>query len=89
VLLAAILAAIPAQHRILTSCAPGLLVEETGRPTTAEGPARKILHVTCSFDLGGTQTQIRNLCERTTDAWFVHDTVEIFPSRTTSTGAST
>jgi glycosyltransferase involved in cell wall biosynthesis/SAM-dependent methyltransferase len=38
----------------------------------------KVLHVTCSFDLGGTQTQIRNLCTALAPA-FVHEAVETFP----------
>jgi glycosyltransferase involved in cell wall biosynthesis len=42
--------------------------------------ARKVLHVTSSFDLGGTQTQIKNLC--TSDATgFSHHANEIFPER--------
>jgi glycosyltransferase involved in cell wall biosynthesis len=39
------------------------------------------VHVTCSFDLGGTQTQIRNLCEHSTDEQFEHETVEVFPEQ--------
>jgi glycosyltransferase involved in cell wall biosynthesis len=44
-------------------------------------PAKRILHVTCSFDLGGTQTQIRNLCEHSSDATFEHETIEVFPEQ--------
>ena len=38
-----------------------------------------ILHVTCSFDLGGTQRQIINLCENNKNELFCHETIEIFP----------
>lgn len=38
----------------------------------------KLLHVTCSFDVGGTQTQIRNLCLAEAPRWR-HEVVEIFP----------
>ena len=41
----------------------------------------KVLHVTCSFDLGGTQRQIMNLCEHQDGAPFVHDAIEIFPEQ--------
>jgi glycosyltransferase involved in cell wall biosynthesis len=37
-----------------------------------------VLHVTGSFDLGGTQTQIRNLCEFP-GARYRHEATEIFP----------
>ena len=40
---------------------------------------RKVLHVTCSFDLGGTQRQIKNICEHQDGSPFTHDAVEIFP----------
>lgn len=38
----------------------------------------KVLHVTSSFDLGGTQTQIKNLCTAPSTR-YQHDTVEVFP----------
>lgn len=41
--------------------------------------AVKVLHVTCSFDIGGTQRQIVNLCESNNGNIFSHDTIEIFP----------
>ena len=41
-------------------------------------PPRRIMHVTSSFDLGGTQRQIMQLCLSTT-ARFEHSTTEIFP----------
>jgi glycosyltransferase involved in cell wall biosynthesis len=40
-----------------------------------------VCHVTCSFDLGGTQRQIRNLCLGNGDARFAHITDEIFPEQ--------
>ncbi|MBN1292795.1 MAG: glycosyltransferase, partial [Candidatus Latescibacteria bacterium] len=39
----------------------------------------KILHVTCSFDLGGTQRQILNLCKNSDNRDVYHSTIEIFP----------
>jgi glycosyltransferase involved in cell wall biosynthesis len=39
---------------------------------------RKILHVTSSFDLGGTQTQIKGLCTYSPSG-FDHQAIEIFP----------
>ena len=41
---------------------------------------RTVLHVTCSFDLGGTQTQLRNLCLAPDPRW-KHEVVEIFPEQ--------
>jgi glycosyltransferase involved in cell wall biosynthesis len=48
-------------------------------PRALGGGRVKVLHVTSSFDLGGTQTQIRNLCVARASAAFDHDAVEIFP----------
>lgn len=39
----------------------------------------KVLHVTCSFDLGGTQRQIMNLIENDSGGALSHDTIEVFP----------
>ena len=39
----------------------------------------KVLHVTCSFDLGGTQRQIMNLCENIKSGAFLHEAIEVFP----------
>jgi glycosyltransferase involved in cell wall biosynthesis len=39
---------------------------------------RRVAHVTGSFDLGGTQTQIKFLCTAA-DAAFEHQAIEIFP----------
>jgi glycosyltransferase involved in cell wall biosynthesis len=40
----------------------------------------RVLHVTASFDLGGTQTQIKNLCEGAkVEGLISHEAVEIFP----------
>jgi glycosyltransferase involved in cell wall biosynthesis len=80
VVLAGILGVLPIQLRLvrlLAMQAPRW--RRVARPRRLRGRAKRILHVTGSFDLGGTQTQIRNLCERTTDDWFEHDTVEVFP----------
>ena len=40
---------------------------------------KKVLHVIASFDLGGTQRQVMNLCENSGDGDFIHQTTEIFP----------
>lgn len=40
---------------------------------------KKVLHATCSFDLGGTQRQIMNLCENSSDGDFVHQAIEYYP----------
>lgn len=49
------------------------------KPVVVARPARpKVLHVTSSFDLGGTQTQIKNLCT-SGSARYQHDAIEIFP----------
>jgi glycosyltransferase involved in cell wall biosynthesis len=82
VVLAFILGMLPFQLRILR-----VLATQAPRwrrlvgARRLRGAPRKILHVTCSFDLGGTQTQIRNLCEHSSDQWFEHDTVEVFPEQ--------
>lgn len=39
---------------------------------------RRVLHVTTSFDIGGSQTQIRHLCEAT-GTHFEHHATELFP----------
>lgn len=38
-----------------------------------------VLHVTCSFDLGGTQRQLLNLCSNNGLGRFHHEAIEIFP----------
>jgi glycosyltransferase involved in cell wall biosynthesis len=48
------------------------------RRRTGGAVARRVLHVTGSFDLGGTQTQIRHLCTAP-HARYEHRPVEIFP----------
>jgi glycosyltransferase involved in cell wall biosynthesis len=46
-----------------------------------EGTAiRKVFHVTSSFDLGGAQTQIMNLCTSRSGS-FRHLAIEVFPER--------
>lgn len=49
------------------------------RPRRMSEGKVKVLHVTSSFDLGGTQTQIKNLCLAGGKGVFEHDSVEIFP----------
>lgn len=39
----------------------------------------RVLHVTCSFDLGGTQRQIKNICENRHNDDFEHLSIELFP----------
>lgn len=39
----------------------------------------KVLHVTCSFDLGGTQRQIVNVCSHNDSSRFFHEAIEVFP----------
>ena len=39
----------------------------------------KVVHGTCSFDIGGTQKQIIYLCREGNRKGFHHETVEIFP----------
>ncbi len=41
----------------------------------------KVLHITGSFDLGGTQRQIMNICENNDNSNFIHQTIEAFPER--------
>lgn len=49
------------------------------KPAAVGKPARpKVLHVTSSFDLGGTQTQIKNLCTSGSER-YQHEAIEIFP----------
>jgi glycosyltransferase involved in cell wall biosynthesis len=48
------------------------------RRRATSGDTLNILHVTSSFDLGGTQRQIINLCTSRA-ARLRHDTIEIFP----------
>jgi glycosyltransferase involved in cell wall biosynthesis len=43
------------------------------------GTPLRVCHVTCSFDLGGTQRQIKHLCEKNSDPRFIHETIEAFP----------
>jgi len=46
-------------------------------PAVGDSP---VLHVAASFDLGGTQTQIKNLCTYP-GAAFNHEAIEIFPEK--------
>ena len=47
-------------------------------PRPVSGSPLRIMHVTSSFDVGGTQRQIKNLCTSGT-VRFEHSTTEIFP----------
>ncbi|MBI2266892.1 MAG: glycosyltransferase [Armatimonadetes bacterium] len=62
-------------------CSFGYLIRKYRRPRALEsGRNLKVLHVTCSFDLGGTQRQIMNLCESSKGSRkFIHETTELFP----------
>ena len=56
----------------------GYLARSWRRPRPVNPANRVIAHATGSFDVGGTQTQIKHLCTAT-DTRFVHEAVEIFP----------
>lgn len=56
----------------------GHLLRKRGPRAVPLDHRRNVLHVTGSFDLGGTQTQIKFLCTAT-DATYVHQAVEVFP----------
>ncbi|MBF0103261.1 MAG: glycosyltransferase family 4 protein [Desulfobacterales bacterium] len=60
--------------------APLLRKIEKPYPITKHLPI-KVLHVTCSFDLGGIQRQIINLCTspQDKDGYFIHEAIEYFP----------
>jgi glycosyltransferase involved in cell wall biosynthesis len=61
-------------------CANSWLIRRFRRPAKiVDRQEMKVLHVTCSFDLGGTQRQIKNLCEFYRDGAYVHQTTEVFP----------
>ncbi len=49
------------------------------RPRAVSSGQIRVCHVTCSFDLGGSQRQIKNFCEQNADLRFRHEAVEIFP----------
>ena len=50
------------------------------RRKSVSGRPGHVLHVTGSFDLGGSQTQIKNLClPQSSTTAFSHEAVEIFP----------
>ena len=63
-------------------CINAHLIRKHREPTRMFSHAKKkVLHVTCSFDLGGTQRQIKNLCEFNRDGAYVHQTTEVFPEQ--------
>jgi glycosyltransferase involved in cell wall biosynthesis/SAM-dependent methyltransferase len=51
------------------------------RPRKVSANKTVVCHVTCSFDLGGTQRQIRNLCTGNDDPRIEHATTEVFPEQ--------
>lgn len=73
-------AAIWAVHDLMRNLAwtEGQRVRRWRAPTTAGAVPGRVVHVTGSFDIGGTQTQIKYLCTAT-NTRFQHVAVEIFP----------
>lgn len=60
-------------------CIHSYLYRKLIRPPKIKVSGRiKVLHITCSFDLGGTQRQIINLCGINSRD-FEHEAIEIFP----------
>ena len=53
-------------------------VRQYRAPRRTAGSPLRVMHVTSSFDVGGTQRQIKNLCTAG-NARFEHATTEIFP----------
>lgn len=63
-------------------CGNAWLIRRCFRPAKSTDQKKtKVLHVTCSFDLGGTQRQIKNLCEFNRDGRYLHQTTEVFPEQ--------
>jgi len=61
-------------------CANSYLLRKWFKPKImADNNKKNVLHVIASFDLGGTQRQVMNLCEKSSDGDFIHQTIEIFP----------
>ncbi|HJU43100.1 MAG TPA: glycosyltransferase [Vicinamibacterales bacterium] len=56
----------------------GHLARRWLRPRRSEPANQTVVHATSSFDLGGTQTQIKHLCTAA-GARYRHDATEIFP----------
>lgn len=54
------------------------LLRRRRTPRPVAGSPLRLMHVTSSFDIGGTQRQIKNLCVRSS-ARLEHATTEIFP----------
>ncbi len=77
-LLTGALTLLPFQQRLLHTLGRQARHVRRLRGRGAASSPLKVLHVTCSFDLGGTQRQIMNLCQQSrTDV--VHDAIEVFP----------
>jgi glycosyltransferase involved in cell wall biosynthesis len=56
----------------------GYLARRWVRPAPVDPANHRVLHLTGSFDLGGTQTQIKHLCTAT-GTRYTHHASEIFP----------
>lgn len=81
VLLGATLVLLRFHHRLLRALAlQGRNLRRFRGPLGAMHPV-KVLHVTCSFDLGGTQRQIMQLCELQKPGPFLHEAIEVFPEQ--------
>jgi glycosyltransferase involved in cell wall biosynthesis len=76
------LALLPFQHHLLAPIALQAHRLRRLRGRRAVAHPTRVLHVTCSFDLGGTQRQIMNLCEAARRGGaLVHEAIEIFPEQ--------
>ena len=64
-----------AARQLIWRFAPAYRRQRRSRAPTRPGT---VLHVTTSFDLGGTQTQIKHLCTAPS-ARYVHGAIELFP----------
>ncbi len=63
-------------------CVNSPIIRRINKPySIASGVPIKVLHVTCSFDLGGTQRQIVNICTapQHKDGYVIHEAIEYFP----------
>jgi glycosyltransferase involved in cell wall biosynthesis len=79
VALAALLVLLRAHHRVFDAvCWYARRARRREVPDVPNAEPGTVLHVTGSFDLGGTQTQIKNLCTSTSSR-FAHQAVETFP----------
>jgi glycosyltransferase involved in cell wall biosynthesis len=79
ILLALWMAVLRFHHYLLAGICSHAHVARRVRRRRRPGRRGFVLHVTCSFDLGGTQTQIKNLCHEGGASRLKHEAVEIFP----------